>query len=136
MKASNSQRHDALYPFTVTCQKKKCMHFTMTVVFMSLLWRDYARLSCWQSGQTFVYIQTGSVDTLAGAVAGDAGVSAAVLLHYIHQDEAVLEARAGDLVSRRVCFNPQNILQCFFLHPVHRGSRGTWGVWRGWGVGN
>lgn len=74
-----------------------------------------------------VHVQAGGVDRLAGAVAGDAGVAAAVLLPDIHQDEAVLGARAGDLVSGRVCFNPQQILQRFFLQPVHTGSRGAYG---------
>lgn len=53
---------------------------------MNLLWRNDARLSCWESGQSLVNVQTGGVDGLAGAVAGDAGVGAAVLLPYVHQD--------------------------------------------------
>lgn len=90
---------------------------------MSLLWWNDALLSCWDTSQTLVHVQAGGDDGLASAVAGDAGVGAAVILPNIHQDQAVLETRAGELVSRRVSFNPQNILREFFLQPVHAGSR-------------
>lgn len=90
---------------------------------MSLLWWNDALLSCWENSQTLVHVQAGGDDGLASAVAGDAGVGAAVILPNIHQDQAVLETRAGELISRRVSFNPQNILREFFLQPVHAGSR-------------
>lgn len=51
---------------------------------MSLLWCNDALLFCWESGQTLVHVQTGGDDGLASAVAGDAGVGAAVILLYIH----------------------------------------------------
>lgn len=58
---------------------------------MNLLWLHNARLSCWESAQTLVNVQSGGVDTLSSAVASDAGVGAAVLLPHIHQNQAVLE---------------------------------------------
>lgn len=66
---------------------------------------------------TICNFQVGSADGLASLVGGNAGVSSAVLLLDIQQDQAVVHVGAGQFIPRSVWFDPKDIFPRLFFHP-------------------
>ena len=77
-------------------------------------------------GLTLIHLQAGGAEGLPRPVGGDAGVGAGVLGAHVHEDEAVLPARARDLVALGVGLDPHHVLHGLLLQPGHHGNGGAW----------